>query len=242
MPGKKENACGARRLAAGPYPAAAPATIDGRDRPCGLHRHDAAGQRHQIFVVLGEQHAQRLRLGQPAAVVELGVDDRIGLQLASAQQPAHLQQAARHVIVVGDQDHAAIGVALHPFGALLGVADRVERGAVDVDAAGKQRRVAAGRELRAGGAAGRRMDAADQQALALAGLEQVEGRIEPRLAAGQHDDRVGLVRIGRRAQAADMHGEPAETAGEHEGRYRKAQITCGAGKQVAGASDARLAL
>jgi hypothetical protein len=62
------------------------------------------------------------------------------------------------MVVVGDEDHPAVCVRAHPFGALFGIADRVERGAVDVDAAGEQRVVAAGRRLQHP-AAGRGMHA-----------------------------------------------------------------------------------
>jgi len=129
------------------------------------------------------------------------------------QQAAHLEQAAWHVVVVGDDDDAAIGVVLDPFGAFLGVADGVERGAVDIDAAGEEPLVAAHRRLQLA-LGGRRMDAADQQPFALAGRQQVHRGVEARLPAGEHDDGIGLGRVERGGHVADLVGEPAEAAGE----------------------------
>ncbi len=101
-------------------------------------------------------------------------------------------------------------MGLDPFGAFFGIADRVERRTIDVDAAGKQLGVALGRSLQLL-AAGRRMHTADQETRALAGFQQADGRIEPRLATGQNDDGVCRLRISRRGQPADMACEPAET-------------------------------
>lgn len=96
-----------------------------------------------------------------------------------ADEAAHFQQAARHVVVVGDQDDAAIFMALDPLGALFGIADRVQRGVVDVDAAGKQLAVPAGRRLQRV-AVSRRVDAADQQSLTLSRLEKIERGVDAR--------------------------------------------------------------
>jgi hypothetical protein len=89
-------------------------------------------------------------------------------------------------------------MAFDPLGALLGVADRVERGAVDVDTVEQQTCRCRVAELQRCRRRRRGVDAADQQAFALAGLEEVECRVEPRLAAGENDDGVGLGRVGRR--------------------------------------------
>ena len=187
-------------------------------------RQRAAGKGGEVLGVFGKEHAQDARLGQPGTVAELGVDDRVGAQLGTVEQAAHLEQGAGHVIVVGHQNDGAIGVARHPFGAFLGIADGVERGAVDVDAAIEQAALAAGHGAKRV-AARPRVDAADQQPLALAGLQQVECGIDARLAAGQHDDGVGRARIDRGRQAAHMVGEQAEA--DRPSGYERQNGECG---------------
>ena len=71
------------------------------------------------------------------------------------------------------------------------------------------------------------MNAADQQPLALARRQQVHGGVEPRLAAGEHDDGIGLGRIDRRRHVADLVGKPSEAAGEkrQQGKHEETADT-----------------
>ena len=118
------------------------------------------------------------------------------------------------MVVVGDQNHALVGMALHPFGTLLGVADRVQSRMIDVDTAREQGFVPAGDRPKLFEARSR-MHPADQQSLTLAGFQQMERGIETRLPARQHDDSVGRGGIFRGGETADMAGKPDEAAGEN---------------------------
>src|SRR5690606_9412121 len=101
-------------------------------------------------------------------------------------------------------------MAFNPFGALLGIADRVQGRAVEIDAAGEKPLVTADDALELC-SRGRWMDAADQQPFALAGFEQRHGGIEPGVASRQHYDGVGLGRVAG-SKVADVIGEPAKSA------------------------------
>ena len=71
------------------------------------------------------------------------------------------------------------------------IAERVERGIIEVDAAGQQAAVIDGLAGDVGGR-GAGIDAGDEQALAAAGGEQFERVGDARRAAGQHHDAVGV--------------------------------------------------
>ena len=81
--------------------------------------------------------------------------------------------------------------SMRPAPGLDGVAEGVERGAVEIDAAGEifgiERRQP--RDLAGAGGA---VDAGDQQALAALGRQQLDGVGNARGGAGQHHDAVGL--------------------------------------------------
>src|SRR3546814_4683943 len=64
----------------------------------------------------------------------------------------------------------------------------------------------------------RARDAADQQALRLPGLEQFERAVDAAGTAGQHDDRVGLLRRRRHRR---QQREPGET--EHPGQEERSE-------------------
>jgi len=68
-----------------------------------------------------------------------------------------------------------------------------------------------------------RVDAADEQPLPLARLQEIERGAQARLPAGKHDDAVGGAHVGRLRQKADMLGENAKTDRQRDDKPRNAQ-------------------
>ena len=92
--------------------------------------------------------------------------------MSSCRQLAReLGEAARHVIARRDDDQAVVAERLGPGARLVGIADGVERGVAEVDAAvelvlGRARRFSAARSP------GVAVDAGNQQALGAALVQQ----------------------------------------------------------------------
>ena len=81
--------------------------------------------------------------------------------------------------------------SMRPAAGLHRVAERVDRGIVEVDTAGQDTAEAGGLMGDVGGR-GAGIDAGDEQAFAVAGGEELERVGDARGAAGQHDDAVGI--------------------------------------------------
>ena len=115
-----------------------------------------------------------------------------------------LGDGARHVVVRGDDDQRAEAAALRPVPGLDRVAERVQR-TIEIDAAADHR-AEFGVEARYLARGGGRVDAADQQALAAAGGEQLDRVGDARGAAGEHDDAVGIAMRARPRRPAGSRG------------------------------------
>src|SRR5208282_3265256 len=96
----------------------------------------------------------------------------------------------RHVVGGRDDDKRAEAAIDDPAACLYGVAERVDRGIVEVDAAGEQTVVTDDLPRDIGG---RRsgVDAGDEQALAATGRQQLEPVSDAGGTAGQNDNAVG---------------------------------------------------
>ena len=141
--------------------------------------------------------------------VQVGLD-RIGVQRHVRHGGAQFQHRARHVVVGGHHDQALVSLGLGPVSRLDGVADRVGGREPQVHAAVVDRLDGLGHALDVG-AGGLAVDAGDQQALALALLQELGGGFQAHVrGAGQHHDAVGDWRLGRRRRLVHAAGEGQE--------------------------------
>jgi hypothetical protein len=101
------------------------------------------------------------------------------------------EQAARHMVVVGDDENALVALAWIQLAVSFGIADRIDRVMADIDAAFEKS--SAGLVSSCGSGACRRgVDARDQQPFAGALLQQFHRLVDALVASGQNDDGVGL--------------------------------------------------
>ena len=150
-----------------------------------------------------------------------------------------LRHRARHVIGRRHHDQRGEAAILHPAPRLDRVADGVDRRIVEIDAARHQPLVAR-RDAGDLGRCRRAMHAADEQALAAPGGEQLDRVRDARGAAGQHHDAVGVA-VERDFLARHMPDEPHEAAAcdQRGGRTSHKQQTRASPAQSASGRPAR---
>ncbi len=120
----------------------------------------------------------------------------------------------RHVIVRRHDDQRLETAILGPAARFGGVGDGVDRSTIEVDAAGDDLAVLR-LEPRDLALAGQRVDAGDQQPLPVAFGQQFDGILDPRRAAREHDDTVGLAHSRTISLAGTLvrnHRKPATSA------------------------------
>ena len=152
------------------------------------------------------------RFDHQGSVFHLRRDHRIGNQRHVGKLMRELGHGARHVPVRGHHDQRIEIVLARPALGLDGVAEGVERGAVEIDAAGEKFGIERGQPgdfARAGGA----VHAADQQPLAALGRQQLDGVGNARGGPGQHHDAVGIA-VELHFLARNGQHEPAESAAQ----------------------------
>jgi hypothetical protein len=144
-----------------------------------------------------------------------------------------LGHGARHMPIRGHHDQRVEIVLARPILGLERVAEGIERGTVEIDAAGEKLGIERGqpRDFARSGVA---VHAADQQSLAALGRQQFDGIRNARGGPGQRHDAVGLAVechfLGRNAQdkpaesGAQQHG--ARGAGGHGEKADDARDAC----------------
>ena len=126
-----------------------------------------------------------------------------------------LGHGARHVPIRRHHDQRIEIVLARPVLGLERVAEGVERGAVEIDAAREELGIERGqpRDFARPGVA---MHAADQQPFAAFGRQQLDGVRDARGGPGQHHDAVGLA-VEAHFLARNGQHEPAEPAAQQHG-------------------------
>ena len=122
----------------------------------------------------------------------------------------------RHVVIRCHHDQRLEAALAHPAPGLRRVAAGIDRGAVEIDAAAQQRLVVGQRTRNIAGGVGR-VHAGNQQPLAEACGQQFHRVRDPRGAAGQHHDAVGVA-FGLHFGAAQLREKAYEPGRRcHEG-------------------------
>ena len=195
------------------------ATSGTRSRPASASRTRTSAATYLTYS--DSSSRKRRATGPPRLVAPFVADHRERNQRDIRHRVRQFDDRARHVVIRRHHDQRFEAALVRPAPRLRRVAAGVDGGTVEIDAAAQQRLVVGQRARNVAGRVGR-MHAGDQQPLAIAAGQQFHRIGNPRRAAGQHHDAVGVaVRLDfGAAQLREKADEADRGADERHRQHR----------------------